>query len=259
VDAINPYLPLPARNTYPNAVEIADELSLAWQVRVKNWIRSEEASLPNKHLIAQNYCNFRFPIEGIPSDVDLVNFHYAYPEAVSLNYGLGKALGYDETGFLGQADDLYRRQAWNFMLSGGSVFDSLDYSFSVGHEDGSDIAPNGPGGGSPALRRQLHTLVVFLQNLPLVEMSPDARTVKHVDGAYARVLSKPGSDYAGYIDGNGPTRLTIALPAGTYSGAWLNTATGQSQQIAAFIHKGGDKNLATPPFDNGIALHLKRR
>jgi hypothetical protein len=100
VDVINPYLPLPARNTYPNAVEIADELSLAWQARVKDWIRSDEAALPNKHLIAQNYCNFRFTVQGIPADVGLVNVHYAYPEAVSLNYGVGKALGYDETGFL---------------------------------------------------------------------------------------------------------------------------------------------------------------
>jgi hypothetical protein len=259
VDVINPYLQTPARNTYPNSVEIADQLSIAWQSRVKEWIRSEEASLPNRHLIAQNYCNFRFPIRGIPADVDLVNFHYAYPEAVSLNYGTGKALGYDETGFLGQADDAYRRQAWNFMLSGGSVFDGLDYSFSVGHEDGSDIAPNGPGGGSPALRRQLHTLVAFLQRLPLAEMTPDPHAAKHVDGAYARVLSKPGSDYAAYIDGSGPTALTLDLPPGTYSGEWLNTRTGIPQPIDSFSHPGGDKPLSTPKFDDGIALHLKRQ
>ena len=35
------------------------------------------------------------------------------------------------------------------MLAGGSVFDALDYSFSVGHEDGTDAEPNGPGSGSP--------------------------------------------------------------------------------------------------------------
>jgi hypothetical protein len=214
--------------------------------------------LPKKHLIAENYCNFRFPIQGVPADVDLVNFHYAYPEAVSLNYGIGKALGYDETGFLGQADDVYRRQAWNFMLSGGSVFDGLDYSFSVGHEDGSDTAPNGPGGGSPALRRQLHTLAAFLQKLPLAEMTPDGNTAKHVDGAYARVLSKPGSEYAIYLDGNGPAQLTLHLPPGTYSGEWTNTLSGQSQPIPPFAHQGGEKSLTTPKFENGIALRIKR-
>jgi hypothetical protein len=168
-------------------------------------------------------------------------------------------LGYDETGFLGQADDAYRRQAWNFMLSGGSTFDALDYSFSVGHEDGSDTAPNGPGGGSAALRRQLHTLAIFLQELPLAEMTPDQHAAKHVEGAYARVLSKPGSEYAVYIDGNGPTKLTLDLPPGSYSGEWVNTLTGLSQPVGYFSHKGGDKDLTTPPFENGIALHLKRQ
>ena len=81
-----------------------------------------------------------------------------------MNYGLGKAISYGETGFLGPDDAEYRRQAWNFMLSGGSIFNSLDYSFSVGHEDGSDTEPNGPGCGSPALRRQLRILSDFLQS-----------------------------------------------------------------------------------------------
>jgi hypothetical protein len=259
VDVINPYLQPPARDTYPNSVEIADENSIAWQARVMSWIRSEESSLPGKHMVAQNYCNFRFPVQQLPADVDLVNFHYAYPEAVLLNYGIGKALGYDETGFLGRGDDAYRRQAWNFMLSGGSAFDGLDYSFSVGHEDGTDTAPNGPGGGSPALRHQLRTLVEFLQKLPLVEMAPDAQTAKHAAGAYARVISKPGSLYAIYIDADGPTELTLNLPSGTYSGEWTNAFTGQVQALANFSHKGGDTVLHTPRFENGMALRLTRK
>src|SRR5580692_6459104 len=185
-DVVNPYLQLPARNMYPNSVDVADDLSLAWQARVAAWISSEESSLPNHHLIAQNYCSFRFPVRKPVAGVSIVNFHYAYPEAVQLNYGIGKAISYDETGFLGRDDAAYRRQAWNFMLSGGSAFDSLDYSFSVGHEDGSDTEPNGPGGGSPALRRQLRILSEFLQKLPLEELAPDARTVKHAAGVYAR-------------------------------------------------------------------------
>jgi len=259
VDVINPYLPLPGRDTYPNSVEVADERSMAWQQRVKEWVRSEEARLPKKHLIAENYCNFRYPVQGIPQDVDMVNFHYAYPEAALLNLGIGKALAYDETGFLGQADDAYRRQAWNFMLSGGGTFDALDYSFSVGHEDGTDTAPNGPGGGSPALRHQLHFLAGFLQKLPLPEMAPDTHTVKHVAGAYARVLSSPRGVYAVYIDGDGPTGLAIELPAGTYSGEWMNPATGQLQSLESFSHPGGNKVVRAPNFQNGIALRLTRR
>jgi hypothetical protein len=257
-DVVNPYLQLPARDTYPNSVDLADELSLAWQARVAGWISSEESALPNHHPIAQNYCNFRFPVRQLVPGVSIVNFHYAYPEAVLLNYGIGKALSYDETGFLGRDDAQYRRQAWNFMLSGGSVFDSLDYSFSVGHEDGTDTEPNGPGGGSPALRRQLRTLSEFLQKLPLEDLAPDTHTVKHAAGIYVRVLASPAHDYGMYLDGRGPSELTLDLPSGEYSGAWVDAATGNVARPEGFRHTGGDKVLRTPDFRNGIALRLKR-
>ncbi len=254
-DVINPYLAQAARGKYPNSVDIADELSMKWQARVAEWVTSEEAQLPNKHLIAQNYCNFRLPVRNLVPHVSIVNFHYAYPEAGLLNYGLRKAISYDETGFLGQDDDAYRRQAWNFMLSGGSVFDNLDYSFSVGHEDGSDAQANGPGGGSPVLRRQLRILGDFLAKLPLVEMTPDTQMMKHVAGAYARVLSNPGKEYAIYFDGSGVVNAVLNLPAGAYSIEWLDTQTGKTE-TGGFLHHGGEKSLQTPEFENGIALKL---
>jgi hypothetical protein len=257
-DVINPYLRPPGRDTYPNSVDLPDELSMAWQARVVEWITQEESSLPNRHLIAQNYSNFRLPVRKLLANVDVVNFHYAYPDAVTLNYGLGKAIAYDETGFLGRDDDAYRRQAWNFMLSGGSAFDALDYSFTTGHEDGSFSEPNGPGGGSASLRHQLRVLSEFLQSFSLINLRPDTRTVKHSAGAAARVLSSPGKEYAIYLDGNGPTDLTLELPAGNYSCEWVNVATGEIAQLEKFAHKGGEKVLQSPAFQNGIALRLKR-
>ncbi len=258
-DVINPYLSREAREKYPNSVEVADDLSMAWQARVADWITSEEASLPKRHLVAQNYCNFRFPVRKLVPGVSIVNFHYAYPDAPLLNYGLGKAISYDETGFLGRDDGAYRRQAWNFMLSGGSSFDNLDYSFTTGHEDGTDTEPNGPGGGSPALRQQLRVLSEFLQKLSLVDMRPDRRTVTHAAGAYARVLSNPGREYAMYFDGSGPIDVTLDLPAGEYSGEWVNTQTGSIEKSDSFHHPGGKKIFRTPEFRNGIALRLKNQ
>jgi hypothetical protein len=142
------------------------------------------------------------------------------------------------------------------MLSGGSVFDNLDYSFSVGHEDGTDALPNGPGGGSPALRRQLRILSEFLQRLSLLDLSPDTHTVKHAAGAYTRMLSKPGRQYAMYVDGSGTIDIALDLPAGTYAGAWLNTSTGKTEKRESFRHEGGEKTLRTPEFQDGIALGL---
>jgi hypothetical protein len=257
-DVINPYLRPPARDNFPNSVDLPDGLSMAWQARVAQWITHEESSLPNRHLIAQNYSNFRLPVRELLPNVDIVNFHYAYPEAVLLNDGLGKAISYDETGFLGRDDDAYRRQAWNFMLSGGSTFGALDYSFATGHEDGSYSEPNGPGGGSASLRHQLHILSQFLQSFNLVDLRPDTHTVKHAGGATARALSNPGKEYAIYLDGNGPTDLTLELPPGSYSAEWVNVVTGKSEQWEKFAHKGGEKVLQSTAFQNGIALRLKR-
>jgi hypothetical protein len=255
---VNLYLQGPARDRYPNSIDVADELSMAWQARAAEWIASEESGLPNKHLLAQNYANFGVPVRAVAPGVDLVNFHYAYPAAVEANYGLKKAIGYDETGFLGRDDDTYCRQAWNFFLSGGSTFSGLDYSFSVGREDGSDTEANGPGGGSATLRKQLGILHRFLDAMPLADLVRDVTTVRHAEGAYARVLATPRGQYAMYLDGSGPSAITMELAAGNYSGEWVDVATGSATPLAPFRHAGGERVLRTPEFRNGLALRLTR-
>jgi hypothetical protein len=259
IGPVNPFLQGAARDRFPNAAQLADEDSVAWQAKVAAWITSEEAALPNKHLIAQGYANFRYPVRSLVPGVSVVNFHYAYPEAVTWNYGLDKAIAYDETGFMGRDDDLYRRQAWNFMLSGGSIFDALDYSFSPGHEDGSDSEPNGPGGGSAALREQLRVLSEFLQSLDLADIRPDATFVARASGTIARALSVPGRQYAVYFDGAGPTDATLLLPPGEYSGGWVDVLTGKAAKAEHLRHHGGTVALHSPDFSNGIALKLDRK
>jgi hypothetical protein len=256
---VNPYLPEPARDNYPNSVDLADQASTAWQATVAEWIVSEESGLPNKHLIAQNYCNFYFPVRRLVPQVSVVNFHYAYPEAALGNYGLDKAIGYDETGFLGREDQAYLRQAWNFLLSGGGTFDGLDYSFSVGHENGDDSEPNGPGGGSARLRRQLAILRKFLERFRLTEMRPDRAAVKHAAGVGARALSVPGSEYAIYLDGKGPAELTLDLPEGRYSAEWIEPATGAVLRQESVRFSGGSGVLVSPKFSDGVALRLARQ
>ena len=258
VSVVNPYLRPPARDRYPNSIDAADALSTAWQARVAGWIASEEKDLPRKHLVAQNYANFGGAASGIAPGVGMINFHYAYPAAVEANYGLGKAIGCDETGFVGQDDAFYLRQAWNFLLAGGGLFNNLDYSFTPGHEDGTDTAPNGPGGGSPGLRKQLGVLSKLLNSMPLASAAPDSHTVKHADGVSARTLSSPGH-YAMYFDGTGPAAVTLNLPAGEYTGEWIDVATGNPVPLPRFRHAGGEKVVTTPESKNGVGLMLTRR
>jgi len=257
-DVVNPYL-FTGRDQYPNSVDLPDGATMLWQARVTEWIASEEAGLANKHLIAQDCCNFRYAARDVLPGVSVVNFHYAYPEAATLNYGLGKALSYDETGFLGRDDESYARQAWNFMLSGGGVFDHLDYSFSVGHEDGTDLERNGPGGGSPGLRKRLRILSEFLQGLPLVEMGPDFSLVKHAGGVVTHTLSSGKGQYAMYVDGIGPAEMVLSLPAGEYELLWVDVGQGRRSAIEEFHHAGGDRVVKSPAFKSGIALKLRRR
>ena len=189
---INPYLRLPARDVWPNSVDLADEASMAWQTRVAGWIASEEAKFENRHLVAQNVCNYRYPVRDVISGVSIINFHYAFPEAATWNLWLNKVVGYDETGFIGRSDSAYRKQAWNFLLSGGGLFNHLDYSFSVGHEDGTDRQPASPGGGSVALRKQFAVLSRTLHSLPFLAMKPDAGAVE-CEGCTARYLADTGT------------------------------------------------------------------
>lgn len=258
-EVVNPYLPQPARDRFPNAIEVADELSLAWQQRVADWITREEVSLPKKHLIAQCHSNFRGRVRSLIKQVGLVNFHYAYPEAVTENYTLGKAISYDETGFLGRDDATYLRQAWNFMLSGGSAFDALDYSFSVGHEDGSDTESNGPGGGSASLRRELGVMARFLAQFDLTRLRPDPNVLVHTTAVHATVLSNSGNQYAIYLDGGGPVELTIELGTGQYLAEWANVKTGGIDGKEEFLHTGGTRALRSPAFSEGIALRIVRK
>jgi hypothetical protein len=121
---------------------------------VASWISSEERGLAKKHLISHNIGNFGMPVTVSHPAIDIYTFHYAFPYAVTLNYNLGKAIGLNETGFAGKSDDTYRRQAWRFMFSGGSLFNHLDYSFTVGHENGTDTSntPAGTGCGASCQR-----------------------------------------------------------------------------------------------------------
>jgi hypothetical protein len=98
----------------------------------------------------------------------------------------------------------------------------------------------------------------FLQRLPLVELAPDTQTVKHAGGARVRVVSKPGSQYAMYLDGNGPVDVVLDLPPGDYFGEWIDTATGEIARNERFRHQAGERALRSPEFRNGVVLHLKR-
>jgi hypothetical protein len=254
VEAINRYQP----KRWPNSVDLADEASLEWQRLVASWIRSEETALPVKHGIAWNVCNFLYSLKDVLAGADVVNFHYAYPEAALWNTALNVPIAYDETGFVGRADSTYRREAWRFLLAGGGAFNHLDYSFSVGREDGTDSQEKSPGGGSPALRRQFRVVSEFLHALPFLRMKADQATVRHAPGVEWQAFSSPGEAYAIYLNGKGPFELTLHMTAGQYSVEWVSTLDGKVVEMKPLAHRGGTVKLRSPAFSEDIALRIRK-
>jgi hypothetical protein len=89
-------------------------------------------------------------------------------------------------------------------------------------------------------------------------MAVDSQVVKQAGGTHPRALSNRRV-YAIYLDGNGPAKVLLDLPAGEYSGEWLDTKTGKRNGIQSFSHAGGAKEIQSSDFQNGIALRLERR
>jgi len=239
--------------------DFADEASMAWQEKLANIIAEEESNLAKKHLIAQNYSNFKAPIPEVSEHISIINFHYAWPEAVEWNYHYGKVIGFDESGFAGSGDQVYRRQAWQFMLSGGGLFNNLDYSFFVGYENG--LGENrAPGGGSKALRFQLKVLSDFLHGFALEKLHPNLSCVKSSPGLIPYVLSDQNRAYAVYLRAVGTEHCSLLLETGdgNFLVQTLNTITGVLSKPLVITSREGVIEIDVEIPDEELAIKISK-
>lgn len=236
--------------------EMASDVSLDWQKMIAKTVVETEANLPNKHLIAQNYNNFKSSLDKVDSNISILNFHYVWPEAVWMNYGWNRPVSFDESGFAGSSDSIYLRQAWQFMMAGGAVFNNLDYSFYVGKEDGTGTN-NAPGGGSANLRKQLTYLRSFIESLDFVKMAPDFNVVVHSPGSEVQSISQPGFQYAMIFTGNRTDLVKLNLPKGKYNFEFVSPYSGKAIKDGFFKQKKtGIYELELPEFKEMIALKI---
>ena len=248
-------------------------VTVAWQHRVVETIVEVENGLPRRHLISMNIANGKQKVEKPHPEVSIFNFHYCVPpETVAMNWELDRVIGENETGFRGSHDFLYRSEAWDFLSAGGGLYNNLDYSFTPKHAGGTFAEYSSPGGGSPALRRQLGILKRFLEGFDFVRMTPDNGVIESVEpklAAYA--LAQRGRQYAVYVHVPLPkkpkrisdhlrddvrTTLSIDLPQGNYQTEWTDTKTGLITGTETFEHSGGRRRLKSPEFANDIALRI---
>lgn len=250
-------------------------VTLEWQWKIADTISETERALGVRHLISMNIANGRAKVEKLHPAVKILNFHYCVPpDTVALNYHWNVVIGENETGFRGKDDLLYRTEGWDFILAGGALYNNLDYSFTTSHPDGDFLDYKSPGGGSPALRKQLAILKRFMEELPFVSMSPDKNTVVNVTPELtATCLSKKGQTYAIYLHVPLPNKpknirdhqkeniqceLTLDIPAGRYRMQWLDTKSGIWVEKSELEHAGGRVTAKSPRFDDDIALRIDR-
>lgn len=243
-----------------------------WQKKIVDVIVETEQSLGQKHLISENVANARTENvtrgevkvrELLHPAIGILNFHYATPPiAVALNYDLDRVIGDNETGFSGTGDEPYRREAWEFILAGGALFNHLDYSFAVGYEDGTFQYPDTqPGGGSPELRRQFKILKDFIESFAFVRMKPQDRVIRRGVPRTARAytLAEPGRQYAVYFLGPEKANLEITIPPGMYRAEWIDPVNGKRLASERVDVREETVLFSSPPHSGEIALSIIRQ
>ena len=236
--------------------EMASKGSLEWQKTMAQLIVDTEKKLSKKHIIAQNYTNFKHSVEYIDPNISIINFHYAWPQAVWMNYGWDRPINYDESGFDGNETDSYLVQAWQFMMAGGAIFNNLDYSFAVGKEDGTGKV-NAPGAGSTEFRNQLFFLRKFIESFDFIQMEPDFETVVHAPGVEVQCISEKGNQYAMVCTGVPSDWIKLNLPKGSYNFEFINPYSGKTVRTGSIKQKkGGVYKLELPEFSNMFVLKI---
>ena len=67
--------PKPGEGNWFKWAETASEASLAWQKEMAKLVVETEAQMEKKHLIAQNYSNFKHSLDKVDSNISILNFH----------------------------------------------------------------------------------------------------------------------------------------------------------------------------------------
>jgi len=249
-----------------NEPYFGDTLALGeWERHMTEVVLEAEKDFEFHHLVSNNIANNHKLLAEPRRGVSIYNFHYARPPlAVGMNYKLNSVIGDNETGFDGIEDATYRSEAWNFILAGGGLFNNLDYSFTIGAEDGtSPIGKDQPGGGGRKFRSQLKILADFVGSMDFYKMKPlDEEMYMSADtgSTTIRALALGSELIAAYIHRNDTvpdaTVIEPELGEGEYKLEWTDTKTGAGSMQVLTNRKPGRVKIATPQFSEDLALKI---
>jgi hypothetical protein len=249
-----------------NEPYFGDTLALRqWEDHMTSVVVEAEKDFKFRHLVSNNVANNKKLISLPREGVSIYNFHYARPPVtVGMNYHLNCVIGDNETGFDGIDDSKYRTEAWDFILSGGALFNNLDYSFTTETEDGTfRLEPGQPGGGGEKLRDQFRILANFMKSFDFISTKPvnsSGIRISDQSGLMVTGLSENDEILALYLHRKAGTAamssFEIELSAGAYNMIWTDPEKG-TQTVASITSKKKEWiRISTPAFREDIALKI---
>ena len=251
-----------------NEPYFGDTLALReWEKFMTGIVKDAEKDFKQKHLVSNNIANNYRKVTVPRKGVSIYNFHYARPpETVAANYHLNNVIGDNETGFDGINDAPYRKEAWDFIMAGGALFNNLDYSFTSDNEDGSFIIKKGqPGGGGRTLRSQFKILAEFMKGIDFINMRPvndEMVRLTKPENMSVHALAREDSIIAAYIHRNDTISIMpvieINLRSGNYTLTFTDPMSGDKTVTKLKDHPGGWMRISAPENSNELALLIEK-
>ncbi len=242
-----------------------------WIKEVSQWIVDAEKKLPKQHVLSVDYSNEGSAISEQElnkywNNISVFNHHYdKNAKSATLNYGINRVMSFNETGLMPQSSSQYRIQGWKYLLSGGALYDNLDYTFKVGAEDGegrTDFVCNWYHAcNDPKTKFEMAALLKFMNSFDFVNCRPNYNVIGCAWGDQNFcVLENPGKEYAIYIYGGSNTNsVDLNIVAGKYDIIWVNPSDGKIiKRTEQESEKRGEFRLAPPDYNEDIAVLLRR-
>ncbi len=236
----------------------------AWQAVMAETIVETEKNLPKKHLIAQNFANTYYKIDTLchPS-VSVLNFHYAFPpRVVPDNYQFNLPLSFDETADGCNAPDR-RIEAWAFMLSGGAVYDNLDWSFAIDDQSGRGRNPEGKRRSGLEVKQQLGVLKHFMDSFDYVNAKPiEVGKIRNMPEKVLFYGLENKKGLAVYFLKRNVSEIhgaTLNILPGEYILTWIDPIDGSIIRKASVLIKGNTLLLEFPEFTDDLLLTIQRK
>lgn len=263
-----------------NEAGVKDSQEVSFQNTILADIRAEEASLPNRHLVAHN---FPQQMTSMSSDFDILNEHYpiAVPAAtipgaealLANHYSRGKILSLDETNTTTALQT--RLEAWMFFIGGGAIYDGLDDEELVY----STSNPSGDNALGRNIRAAVKNAGTYMDGLNLVSLRRNLSWVTGgiPSGAKLQASAYPGKQYVAYLHhgsttagqsfqlhydpidtGNKTVSLRVSLDAGNWKAVWTRPSDLAVISTQNFTHTGGNITLAQVSYQSDVALRIDR-